>query len=464
MRAAPAAFAALVLAALAPGCGGGEPEHPNVVLVVSDTLRADALSCYGGPARTPHLCALAERGTLFENAYSAAPWTLPSAVSLFTGAPASAFSQRPIGEAGPAAYHVPDAERLLPEALAERGYALRFDVENRVALRANVFQGFEPLPKPRPVHDVEDPRAVRMERVLEFLSAPPRPFFLVRWFLDPHAPYAPPPSRLGRLELLAEGLPHPLEFYASLGQKRAENRLAEHAPGFSAGELRLLRALYHAEVEWMDDLAGRMIDMLALRGLLPRSIVVFTSDHGESFGEHGRFLHGHSLSEELLRVPLIVAGPGIQAGQRVTQPVSLADLVPTLRELLGVAAPPDGDPLASFAPLLRGGAAGEGRAVYAGSPKDAERGVDALIAGRTKLVALPDGGFALYDLAADPGETRDLSSERPGEVAALRERLDGIRFASEDQRRRRLAERSPAELEQEARDTERELRTLGYVD
>lgn len=463
MRAALAAFAFLVVAALALGCGAAKPSSLNVVLVVSDTLRADALSCYGGSARTPNLCALAERGTLFENAYSAAPWTLPSIVSLFTGAPPSAFSDRPIGEPA-AVYHVPDGETLLSEALAERGYTLRFDVENRVTLRANVFQGFEPLPDPRPVHDIEDPRAVRMERVLEFLSSPPRPFFLVRWFLDPHAPYAPPPSRLAPLERLAEGLPHPLSFYASLGQKQAANRLDDHAPSFSPDEIRLLRALYDAEVEWMDDLVGRMIDMMVLRGLLQRSIVVFTSDHGESFGEHGMFLHGHSLSEELLRVPLIVTGPGIQAGQRVTQLVSLADLVPTLRELLGVPTPPDGDPRASFAPLLRGGAAADERVVYAGSAKQAQRGVDALVAGTSKLVALPDGRFVLYDLAADPGETRDLAAERPDEVAALRERLDGIRFASEDQRRRRLAERSPAELEQDRRDTERELRALGYVE
>jgi choline-sulfatase len=463
MRAALALFGSLAIAAFVLGCGGSGAERPNVVLVVSDTLRADALSCYGGPARTPNLCGVAERGMLFEHAYSAAPWTLPSAVSLFTGLPASAFADRPVGEEV-GAYHVPDTELLLGEALAARGYALRVDTENRVTLRPNVFQGFEPLPAPRRAGDAEDPRAVRMERTLEFLAAPPEPFFLVRWGLDPHAPYAPPPERLAALAPLAESLPRPLAFYASLGQRRAEHRLAEHAPSFSDAELRLLRALYDAEVEWMDELVGRMIDALVERGLMKRTIFVFTADHGEAFGEHGLFLHGEALIEPLLRVPLIVAGPGITAGHRIAQPVSLTDLVPTLRELLGEPAAPGSDPGASFAALLRGAAMDEGRPVYAGSGKAPGRGVDTLIVGRSKLVAHPGGRFALYDLAADPGETRDHASEQPGELAALRERLEAIRFANEDQRRRRLSERSPAEIEKDRQETERELRALGYVE
>jgi choline-sulfatase len=463
MRAALALLRPLAIAAFALGCGGGGAELPNVVLVVSDTLRADALACYGGPARTPNLCGLAERGTLFEHAYSAAPWTLPSAVSLFTGLPASAFADRPAGEEA-GAYHVPDAELLLGESLAARGFALRVDTENRVTLRPNVFQGFEPLPAPRRADDAEDPRAVRMERTLEFLAEPPEPFFLVRWGLDPHAPYAPPPERLASLARLAEDLPRPLTFYASLGQRRAEHRLAEHAPSFSDAELRLLRALYHAEVEWMDELVGRMIDALVQRGCMERTIFVFTADHGEAFGEHGLFLHGEALIEPLLRVPLIVAGPGITAGHRVAQPVSLTDLVPTLRELLGEPAVQGPEPGASFAALLRGAAVDEGRAVYAGSGKDPTRGIDAVIVGSSKLVARPGGRFALYDLAADPEETRDHAPERAGEVAALRERLEAIRFANEAQRVRRLSERSPAEIEANRRDTERELRALGYVE
>jgi arylsulfatase A-like enzyme len=457
-----AALGLLVLAAAALGCGGAA-ERPNLVLLVSDTLRADALSCYGGPARTPNLCGLAERGTLFERAYSAAPWTLPSAVSLFTGSSASGFSDRPLEEPA-SAYHVPDAERLLGEALAERGYALRYDVENRVTLRANLFQGFEPLPPPRRADDIEDSRAVRMERTLEFLASPPEPFFLVRWGLDPHAPYAPPPERQGALAWLAEGLPRPLSFYASLGQRRAEHRLADHAPSFSAAELDLLRALYHAEVEWMDELVGRMIDALVLRGLMQRTLFVFTADHGEAFGEHGLFLHGHALSEPLLRVPLIVAGPGVAAGHRVSEPVSLTDLEPSLRELLGEPEPPAPGRGASFAGLLRGAAAEAGRVVYASGSKEPERGADALIVGSSKLVAHPGGRFALYDLAADPGEKHDHAAGKPGEVAALRERLEAIRFASEAQRTRRLGERSPAELETDREETERELRALGYVE
>ena len=457
MRAAPALLLLVSAAALA--CS--RAERPNVLFIVSDTLRADALSCYGGPAHTPNLCRLAERGTLFERAYSAAPWTLPSSVALFTGNHASGFSDRALGEDG--SYHVPAAEALLGEALAARGYTLRFDTENRVVLRPNVFQAFEALPEPRHAGRGEDERAVRMERAVEFLAGAAEPFFLVRWGLDPHAPYAPPPERLAALAPLAEGLPHPLAFYAELGQRHAKHRLAEHAPSFSAAELRLLRALYHAEIEWMDELVGALLAALAERGALERTFVVFAADHGEAFGEHGLFLHGHALIEALIRVPLLVAGPGVAAGRRVSQPVSLTDLVPTLRELLGEAPDPAQQGV-SFAALLRAGGESDGRVVYAGSPKESGHGVDALIAGSSKLVARADGSFALFDLAADPGESRDLAAERPAEVAALRERITAIRAANEAQRTRRLAARSPAERDADRRDTERELRALGYVE
>jgi arylsulfatase A-like enzyme len=230
----------------------------------------------------------------------------------------------------------------------------------------------------------------------------------------------------------------------------------------SDAERSLLRALYDKEVEWLDRCVGWLFDALDRRGLWERTYVIVTSDHGEGFGEHGVWLHGKGLHDELLRVPLLVAGPGIPAGLRVSAPVSLTDLVPTLRDLLGVdcCAGAQGK---SFAPLLRGAEAGD-RETYSGAANDAGRTRGALVAGRLKWIAGADGHGSLYDLAADAGETRDLASERPGDAARLAGRLDALQREGEALRARRLAGRSAGELDAARTRTRRELEALGYVE
>ena len=460
---------ALALACVAAG-GCSRGPATNLLLIVSDTLRADALACYGGRARTPHLCGLAARGALFERAYSAAPWTAPSAVALFTGSHPGGYADRP-PEQREQAYHVPDEERLLADVLVARGYTARFDLDNGLAYYTNALQGFEGLDvdAPEAVAAVppgrgDEERAARMGASLHFLASAREPFLAMRWILDPHAPYGPPPERLGALAPLAEGLPHPLEFYAGLGHHNAEHRLRKVAPSLAPAERRLLRALYDEEVSYVDERVGWLFAELDRRGLWERTLVVFTSDHGEAFGEHGLWLHGKSLHEGLLRVPLIVAGPGVPAGLRVAAPVSLVDLLPTLCERLGVPCPEDVQGT-SFAGLLTGGAdAPAERAIYAGSSNEPANGLDALIVGHWKLVAKPDGSAALYDLAADPGEERDLAASRPEELARLAPRLAAIRADNEARRARHLAGRSERQLEQVREQTRRGLEALGYVE
>jgi len=441
---------------------------------VADALRADALSCYGGPARTPRICELAERGVLFEQAWAGGPWTAPSAVALFTGSHASAFADDP--PAAPArVFHVGDEHETLAEALAARGYAVAADVDNFLAHRANALQGLTPLdPRsqgaggaaaalPPPARD--DDRVQRMYASVDFLLSAPAPFFAVRWIFDPHAPYEPPARWLEALAPAAASLPRPLSFYASLGHENAAARLRRHAKAMAEPERALLRALYHAEVESVDERVGWLLDALGRRGLRERTLVVLTADHGEAFGEHGVWLHGKALYEELLRVPLLVAGPGVAAGRRVAQPVSLADVAPSLRELLGL--PPGDEQGASFAALLRpgpGAPAGAERAAYAGSPNGTAHGVDALRVGALKLIAHADGRAELYDLGADSGETRDLAAERPQDVARLRARLEALRAENEGRRRARLAARASGDRERVREETRRELEALGYVE
>ena len=480
------ALLALAIAGLTPGCERPREAVPpaaegpprNLLFVVSDTLRADALACYGGSARTPNLCALAGRGTLFLRAYANAPWTLPSAASLLSGNPASQYVLPTRSGAEPFRYQIPAGEKLLAEALAERGYDRFRVVENVLAAKSNDLQGFDhrfpadrlaPAVDPRLAFDDAIARNRKLLAPLRYLLGPSRqPFFLLEWINDPHAYYSPPTKYLEPLVAESRNLPRPLDVYLRLGHandpEHGAHKLRDVLPDLSPAERAFLHRLYLGEVESVDERVGYLLRALELSGRDADTFVVFTSDHGEGFGEHGSFLHGETLYDELLHVPLIVAGPGVLAGQQVATPVSLVDVMPTLADLLGVDCleSPTGRSLAA---LLRGETPAElvDRDHYAVSPLRNE-GTDALIRGDLKLISTRrDRTLELYDLAADPGERLNLAAERPEIAAEILRRLQQIRLRNAERREetlRAVGEPSSAE-EDEAR---RQLRALGYVD
>lgn len=477
----------LAVGGLALACGGprwdsspaSHPRPRNVLVVVSDTLRADALECYDrGGARTPNLCALADRGTLFLRAYSNAPWTPPSAAAMLSGNPSSHYALPPRSEEQPFRFRIPDGETLLAEALSERGYDCISIVENPLATRSNNLQGYTGRPPAEGLAAEVDPRlgfdasTRRYRRLLPslryLLGSSRRPFLLLQWINDPHAAYSPPARYLEPFEAAARELPHPLSFYVRLGHsnnpKRGERKLRDVLPDLSPEERRFLHRLYLGEVESVDERIGYLLRALELSGRDAETLVLVTSDHGEGFGEHGSFLHGETFFDELLRVPLIVAGPGVRAGQRVETPVSLLDLMPTLADLLGIDGlePPTGR---SLAPLLRGEAPDElvDRDLYAVSPLRSA-GTDALIRGNYKLIASEnDSALELYDVVADPGERRNLAAEKPEIVRAMLRRTRQIRRHDEERRRatlRALGEVPAAEDEE----TLRQMKALGYLE
>jgi arylsulfatase A-like enzyme len=180
-----------------------------------------------------------------------------------------------------------------------------------------------------------------------------------------------------------------------------------------------LTALYDAEVHRVDRLVGGLNVLLEAHGLTGRTLVVFTSDHGQEFMEHGGYTYGHSLYDEVLRVPLIVAWPGVTAaGQVVETPVSLLDLAPTLAEVAGASLAPEVEGQ-SLVPALRGETV-RARPIYSESLYRVPHELKAMRWNGHKLIYdLTEGRLELYDLQADPGEQRDVAADSPQVAEAM---------------------------------------------
>ncbi len=478
-RGAGAACIALIGALLA--CGD-DARPTNLLWIVSDTLRADSLHCYGGRAHAPNICGLADSGVLFESAYSTASWTLPSAATLFTGNSPRVYAHADAsGNVTGDVYHVNDDEVLLAEELGERGYAVHAFVENPMALRANAMQGFDFSHWPEVTEQAETRAAIEEQIGTHFndiryqntinllhliLHREPEPFFALLWTLDPHAVYRPPEHiRVPRVPKASE-LRHPPIYYARLGTPGNQDEdvldLNEVGPELNDTERQVVRMLYDLEVQSIDERVGMVLRALQLRDALEHTLIVFTADHGEAFDEHGAFMHRHHLYDELVRVPLVIQGPGVAPGRRVVEPVSHLDLEPTLRELMGVE-PREGVDGRSFAFLLRGerGDATPSRPEMHDHLPDGPW--EAIVDAAHKLILRPDGRRELYDLRRDPGEQTDLAAGHPDIVDRLSAHL-ATRRAALETRRSANAARIPAERLRALREeTAEQLRALGYA-
>ncbi len=429
-----------------------EDAPPNLVLVVSDSMRSDYLSAYGGPVPTPHLEALASEGVRFARSYSLAPWTMPSMSALFSSAyPPSlspgASQERWLTEIW--RYHTNPESALLAETLQARGYTNGAMTANALLwVLPYVLRGFDVDARSHPITTsrygplmafpfLQDVFAVLCPSLLDlrprdctadlnrysraFLRRHrEKPFFLWVHHIDPHAPYAPP-KRFREMEG-----PWPFFYPFPGGERWGVPQLGldftvaeEHRP--------YVRSLYEGELRYMDESVGKLMDWLEELGLRDNTVVCFTSDHGEELWDHQRWGHGQSCYEELIRVPLILRGPGVPEGATVQPAVSAVDLLPTLAELLGL--PPD--------PAWRGKSlvgAWDNPATLTDRPSVFVQGTSnkawphpeqAVVHGTGKLIRKAGGGgTALYDLAGDPAETKDISEQAPERKQQLGGQLD----------------------------------------
>ncbi|HXT22839.1 MAG TPA: sulfatase, partial [Thermoanaerobaculia bacterium] len=410
-------------------------DRPNVVLVVVDTLRADHLTPYGWPVPTsPNLEAtLARHGVVVERAYAQAPWTIPSMVALMTGRWPGEVMGRTIGE-----YGIPPGVASLPEVLQGLGYETAAFIANpTIDPRIGFARGFSHFY--RVEAGPHDPWAradhiTRMARQWLRARRSPAPFFLYVHYVEPHDPYDSPELVGGRSPFFADYRGTVSGIWPQglmLGKIHVADLVAD---------VRHLSALYDSEIHWMDRWLGEL-----LTGFdgpkQARTLFAFTADHGKELYDHGGWKHGRTLYEEQLRVPLLFRWDGrLPAGSRLPGPVRLIDLAPTLVAAAGAAAPPSwqGEDLLA---VLRGVAPPPQRlAAYAAHFLDGPRRAAAVL-GRWKLALFDRAArvqlkgdyesrlyrlemarlprLALFDLAADPGERRDVAAAHPDLVAGL---------------------------------------------
>lgn len=481
----------------------GAPRPPNVVLIVLDTTRRDRLGCYGhAGGLTPALDALAAEGVVYEDAFSTAPWTMPSHASMFTGL-------YPVTHGCTYEHHIwlDDQFETLAEMLKARGYRSAALVSNNHLSRANMFQGFDELVylKGRyeslalaefsrrlglPDHWVDKGGYEARDELAQCLSTGKhdRPLFLFVNLFEPHTAYYPP------LAWRAAHLPRPVGYWEATRFVSQFDTTAAHSAGRSDAYARsVIGAMYDALIAYQDTRLSELLEVLSQCSDLDNTLLIVTADHGENLGEAGRWDHVFGINDALIRIPLVIRYPRLfPPGHRVSGICQIVDFVPTVLDVLG-------EPLvqsqetkqssvlwesatqrfalpgrtlvperfvarevayADVAPFLmdlrtveltRGSKAGVGhfnahlRVMHTGS---------------LKYVWASDGQHALYDVLADPDETRNLIDARPDAARELHEKLLAW-WQAQPAYVRPVEDTPPQPFDRETIDR---LRSLGYLD
>lgn len=463
-----ACLCTLVLAACEPARPPWSP--PDVLLISIDTLRADHLPTYGYPRPTaPYIDAFSREAAVFEQAYTHAPFTLPSHTSLLTGLYPERHGVQNRGDTlGPDVV-------TLAELLRSAGYrTAAFTNGYFVSPEFGLDRGFEVFDY---AHEIQVKRNAEQTNraILSWLDgATQGPVFVLAHYFDVHSdweylPYESPAELQARF-----AGPEPEGFRAGNGKQFASRYLAllnrDEGSGYREDELHFVEGLYDAGIAYADAQVGALLDALRDRRRFDRMIVVLTSDHGEEFQEHGRLLHTQ-IFQELVRIPFLLSLPEMRGGEgpscvpgaqgydparilprRITAPIQLVDVLPSLCACLGLTPPREAQGQ-SLLPLLVGEAPAR-NIVFLEHERRGEWGV---LRGGWKLVIRPEQeSKQLYHLPSDPSELQDVAALHPEITAELelvlaRHREENARLRSQG------AERVVPEEVHEA------LEALGYV-
>ncbi len=465
---------ALLPALFLDGCQRETPRPTNVLLLVVDTLRADRLGCYGYPRPTsPNIDRLAARGTLYEHNYSQASWTVPSMISMLTGVSVTTEEQS-----------IPASIKVLAEALHDRGMETAAFPANDVLGHERGFErGFDTWDFTAETVNADAQtlaqRFAGWHGARQKVDGKRRPWFVWMQFLDPHMPYQPKPA----FDVFNGPRPD---------QKRMEARwraaladAEQRSPNLAGKNLREsmdmmthYSNLYDGEVRQADDAIGKIMETLEASGELETTLVIVVSDHGEMLFEHrlepyfvksridkmgglpegvaDLFGNGHRswFYEHLWNTPMIMAGPGMPIGKRVSSLSANLDIYPTVLEALD---------------MKRAGWL-EGESLFGGAQTRRERVLaHAYFTSAVreqaglKLIQHPRNMFLLegpgeepvdfFDLAQDPYEEKNSANARPEDVERLRKQIaDWIARA----KREAMQDMTPAQRES--------LRQNGYID
>ena len=450
--------------------------RPSVLLVVIDTLRADAVSAYGSVrGTTPHIDALAHEGLLYENAFAPSPWTLPSHATLFTGLPVMKHA------VGSRVRILGEQWQTLAERMLESGYATAgFSMNPLISRAFQMDQGFEHFDARNLERYMAE--SFQWSDVFDVVGAistwlaqrrDERPLFLFVNLFDPHEPY-----KVRDLNpFVPQGVP---EDALRARPAKPSRLLCDAIP--TSDELEILRGLYLGDVRAADAKLGEILAALR-RHVAGRLVSVVTSDHDEHLGERRLMSHEFSVAGVVLRVPMVVHGLPRAAPARIEAPVDLADLVPSILQWTGAEVPAElpGRPLPTktgaapqrslvafysdrhlprapeWVGVMREDDKGARRRFC--GPSDPVRGsMVSLLRYPLKAVWYERYPPELYDLSWDPNERSNLAAMQPDVAARLvREAeafAEGAGLVGE-------ATTGAESLSEEALDS---LRELGYVE
>lgn len=441
------------------------PHAKHVVILLVDTLRADALRAYDPSSRvhTPAMDRFAREGVVFENAQSPENWTKPAVASILTSLfPATHGAKND-------ASRLPHSALTLGEIFQREGFRTGSFIANGYVSRAFGFdQGWDHY-----TNYIREQRNTNASNVFgeagDWIEAqleedPQRRLFTYVHTIDPHVPYDPPDAHLLRYDARPD--------YDGPVQNRRTHLLLEDAKRnppritFTESDKLRLRALYDGEISYHDEHFARFLRRLEELGILDQTIFVVTADHGEEFEDHGSWGHGHSIFQELIEVPLMVRWPGVApAGRRVPEVVSTMGIAPMVLEATGIEVPSEfeGQSITGF---VRG-APPEGPWVAFSDFQENRRVIRGM---DWKLVLRSSLTYVLFDLAHDPRERNDALDVRRHPIAMRYLRsISGQQLGARDRSRWLdgdvgAGSRVQAENAEMTQELCQQLVALGYMD
>jgi arylsulfatase A-like enzyme len=469
----------------------GAPQ--GVILIQADTLRPDHLGFYGHKRDTaPFLARFASEGAIFESAYAQAGWTKVSTPSIMTSLYPTTHGVAKLAD------RLPAGATTIAEVYRAAGYStLSLSSVMFTGQFTNLHQGFEELHELTSVADSAGPYTSKtsreyVDRAAEWLDRhKDEPFFIYLHVFDPHSPYEPRrpydvvwadqtkrEEHIKQRDALRKVVTN--QFMATRGMATREEMLKAGID--PAAYLAYDRDWYDSSIRGMDAELARLMERVRTAGLAEKTAVVFLSDHGEEFQEHGRMWHGQSAYGEMMRVPLVIRWPGQVGARRVNDHVQLIDVMPTLLDISRLTHP-EGLQGQSLMPLLvpsSGGSPGTVAAANGGwrnRPVILEKRPDgnseefpntieatAIIDGQWKLIHNKAGApdrpeYELFEVANDPFDQKNVADQNPEIVKRLAKAIEGFRTMATAARLKPDAETtdkmSPEQLER--------LRSLGYI-